>query len=101
MNKKIKTYSLDKYKIYVDIMGHSWDNGHSINYSATNGGEINNNILMPTNMYGLAPLNMPNTAHTQRCMKNNIDITKKANSSLNNFLCSADPADNVNPLRDN
>jgi hypothetical protein len=44
---------------------------------------------------------MPNNAHVQRCMKNNIDITKKANSSLNTFLCSTDPAVNINPLRDN
>jgi len=101
MNEKIKTYNSDKYKIYGDIMGHVWDNGYSINYSATGGGEINNNILIPTNIYGLAPLNTPNNAHVQRCMKNNIDITKKANSSLNTFLCSADPAVNVNPLRDN
>jgi hypothetical protein len=101
MNEKIKTYNSDKYKIYGDIMGHVWDNGHSINYSATGGGEINNNILIPTNIYGLAPLNMPNTAHVQRCMKSNIDITKKANSSLNNFLCSVDPGENINPLRDN
>jgi glycosyltransferase involved in cell wall biosynthesis len=37
-----------------------------------------------------------------RILKNhNIDITKKANSSLNNFLCSVDPGENINPLRDN
>ena len=51
MNEKIKSYSSDKFKIYGDIMGHSWDNGHSINYSATNEGEINNNILTPTNTF--------------------------------------------------
>ena len=42
VNEKIKTYNSDKYRIYGDIMGHSWDNGYGINLTAR--GEVNNNI---------------------------------------------------------
>jgi len=79
MNEKIKTYNTDKFKIYGDILGHVWDNGHSIDYVPNKVGEVNNTILPfnTPNIYGLAPTNMTNTAHLQRCLKNNIDITKK------------------------
>ena len=87
MNEKLKTYNTDKFKIYGDILGHAWDNGHSIDYLQSGVGEINNNILNLTtaNIFGLDPTNMTNTAHLQRCMKNNIDISRKTNSSLNTF----------------
>ena len=102
MNEKIKTYNTDKFKIYGDILGHAWDNGHSIDYLQTGVGEINNNILNLTNIniFGLDPSNMTNTAHLQRCMKNNIDISKKNNSSLNTFLCKDDASASTS-LRDN
>jgi hypothetical protein len=101
MNEKIKTYNSDKYKIYGDIMGHSWDNGYGINLTAR--GEINNNInpiLNPTAVFrGLEPTSQVNTGHIERCKKNNIDVTKKANSSLNTFLCKDDASANTN-IRD-
>ena len=88
MNEKIKTYNTDKFKIFGDIMGHGWDNGHSLDYVQTGVGEINNNILNITSaiVFGLDPTNMTNPAHLQRCMKNNIDITRNTNISLNTFL---------------
>jgi hypothetical protein len=102
VNEKIKTYNSDKYKIYGDIMGHSWDNGYGINLTAR--GEVNNNINpivpgTPPIFTGLTPSSQINTGHYQRCMKNNIDVTKKANSSLNTFLCKDDASANAN-LRD-
>jgi hypothetical protein len=52
--------------------------------------------------FGLDPSNMTNTAHLQRCMKNNIDISRKNNSSLNTFLCKDDASAQAStPLRDN
>ena len=94
MNEKIKTYNNDKYKIYGDIMGHAWDNGHAIALSSVYG-ECNNTLSVPvtsgTNVtIGLAPFNMPNTGHMERCRKNNIDVTKRTNSSLNSFLYKDD-----------
>jgi hypothetical protein len=101
MNEKIKTYNSDKYRIYGDIMSHAWDNGYGINLTTV--GEVNNNInpiLTPTGVFtGLSPSSQINTGHYQRCMKNNIDVTKKANSSLNTFLCKDDASVNTN-LRD-
>jgi hypothetical protein len=80
MNEKIKTYNNDKYRIYGDIMAHVWDNGYAISLSSVYG-ECNNTLSIPstgTNVtIGLAPFNMPNTGHMERCRKNNIDITKK------------------------
>ena len=69
-------------------MGHACDNGHSINYVPAGLGEINNNIVQQVTigLGGLAPDKMTNSGHVQRCMKNNIDVTKVANSSLNKFL---------------
>ena len=92
MNEKIKTYNNDKYKLYGDIMGHAWDNGHSINYVPAGLGETNNNIVQQVTigLGGLAPDKMTNSGHVQRCMKNNIDVTKAANSSLNKFLTMVD-----------
>ena len=46
MNEKLKTYNTDKFKIYGDILGHVWDNGHSIDYIHPGIGELNNNILL-------------------------------------------------------
>jgi len=92
MNEKIKTYNTDKYKIYGDIMGHAWDNGLGINYAPNGLGEVNNNILTTVNIgsAGLNPTQMVNSGHVMRCVKNNIDITKRANSSLNTFLSQTD-----------
>jgi hypothetical protein len=43
-------YSADKFKLYGDILGHSWDTGNSIGYSST-AGEYNNvtNLATVTN----------------------------------------------------
>jgi len=92
MNEKIKTYNADKYKIYGDIMGHAWDNGYGINYVPTGLGEVNNNILTTTAIgsAGLNPSQMVNSGHVMRCIKNNIDVTKRTNSSLNTFLSETD-----------
>ena len=94
MNEKIKTYNADKYKLYGDVMGHAWDNGHSINYVPAGLGETNNHTFRPhtmsTGLAGLAPANITNDGHFQRCMKNNIDVTRAANSSLNKFLTLTD-----------
>ena len=101
MNEKIKTYNTDKFKIYGDILGHSFDNGFGINYVPTGLGEVNNNILAPTTSTGtggLNPTQQVNTGHIERCRKN-VDVTKRANSSLNTFL-SSNETDNLN-LRDN
>ena len=100
MNEKLKTYSSDKYKIYGDIMGHSWDNGAGIIYVSTLG-EVNNNINAPTTSIGtggLDPTQQVNTGYMERCRKT-VDATKRANSSLNTFL-SKDDEFNIS-LRDN
>jgi hypothetical protein len=101
MNEKLKTYNNDKFKIYGDIMGHTWDNGAGINYVPTGVGEVNNNILAPTTSVGtggLNPTQQVNSGHIERCRKN-VDTTKRVNSSLNTFLSTND-TDNIN-LRDN
>jgi len=90
MNKKIKTYNTDKYKLYGDVMGNAWDNGYSINLSTGLGGlgEVNNNIKAPASniTIGSKPYTMVNNGHILRCQKSNIDCTTAANSSLNKFL---------------
>jgi hypothetical protein len=93
MNEKLKTYTNDKFKIYGDIMGHAWDNGAGINYVPTGVGEVNNNIVAPTTSVGtggLNPTQQVNSGHIERCRKNNIDVTKRTNSSLNSFLYKDD-----------
>ena len=102
MNEKIKTYNNDKFKIYGDIMGHAWDNDYGINYIPLNLGEVNNSVVAPTTSIGtggLNPTQQVNSGHIERCRKNNIDVTKRTNSSLNTFLSNTD-ADNT-LLRDN
>ena len=72
VNKKLKTYNSDKYKIFGDVMSHSWDNGYGINL--TSPGEVNNNINpiltgTPPIFTGLEPSTQVNTEHIERCKK--------------------------------
>jgi hypothetical protein len=99
MNEKIKTYNGDKYKIYGDILNHSWDNGYGLNYVANGQGEVNNNIISPTTSFGTGGLNPSqqiNTGHIERCKKT-VDVTKRVNSAVNTFLSATD-TDNTSLL---
>jgi hypothetical protein len=61
MNENIKMYSADKFKLYGDILGHSWDTGNSIGYNAT-AGEYNNVTILATGLVtqGNKPGTIPN-----------------------------------------
>jgi len=87
MNERIKMYSADKFKLYGDILGHSWDTGNSIGYNAT-AGEYNNVTNLSTGLLaqGSRPGTIPNQGHIARCLKTNIDMTSSNNSTLGNFL---------------
>jgi hypothetical protein len=87
MNENIKMYSADKFKLYGDILGHSWDTGNSIGYNATVG-EYNNITNLATGLVaqGNKPGTIPNLGHKARCAKTNIDIKNSVNSTLGNFL---------------
>jgi len=82
MNENIKMYSADKFKLYGDILGHSWDTGNSIGYNATVG-EYNNITNLATGLVaqGNKPGTIPNLGHKARCAKTNIDMTNSVNST--------------------
>ena len=88
MNERIKTYNIDKFRLYGDIMNHAWDTGTGIQYSTTLG-EYNNTTVNPVAsplIQGFKPANIINQGHLARCAKTNIDITNVANSSLASFM---------------
>jgi hypothetical protein len=87
MNENIKMYSDDKFRLYVDILGHSWDTGNSIGYNTT-AGEYNNVTNLATGLVaqGNKPGTIPNLAHRTRCAKTNVDMTDNTYSSLAQFL---------------
>jgi hypothetical protein len=87
MNENIKMYSDDKFKIYGDILNHSWDTGNSIGLIGT-AGEYNNCTNLATGLVaqGNRPGTIPNLGHRARCAKTNIDMTDNTNSSLAQFL---------------
>ncbi len=70
MNENIKMYSDDKFKLYGDILGHSWDTGNSIGYNAT-AGEYNNVTNLATGLVtqSTRPGTLPNLGHRTRCEK--------------------------------
>ncbi len=63
MNENIKMYSDEKFKLYGDILGHSWDTGNSIEY--------NNITNLATGLVaqGNRPGTVPNLGHRARCAK--------------------------------
>jgi len=87
MNERIKMYNNDKYRLYGDIMNHSFDTGTGIQYSTTLG-EYNNTTINKNSPLqdGFKTSNIINQGHLQRCAKTNIDITNVANSSLASFM---------------
>jgi hypothetical protein len=93
MNERIKTYNSDKFRLYGDIMGHEWDTGSGISYSATIG-ERNNNTIATTLATGANPANIVNRGHLDRCSKH-IDITNTSHSALASFMGAGN-----NSLRD-
>jgi len=95
MNERIKTYNSDKYRLYGDILNHSWDTGSGISFSAAIGERNNNTLPLTTLQTGMNPTNIVNEGHLARCLKTNIDITNVNNSSLASFFGTG-----CNSLRD-
>jgi len=86
MNKKIKTYNTDKYRLYGEIMCHEWDTGTGISYNATIGERNDNTLPLTTLQTGMNPANIVNQGHLQRCAKTNIGIPNDQRSSLASFM---------------
>lgn len=87
-NEKMKEMGTDEYKIYGDMLCHSWDTANSLQLSSVSGvGEMNNITGLATSLIGVGfkPDANCNTGHLNRCKITNTDFTKTANSTMAQF----------------
>lgn len=85
VNEQLKKLTNDEYKLQADLLGHAWDEGRFIDYSAALG-EINNRVAQPADFASVfKPSSQQNTGHVERMKKTNVDISSVANSSVSKF----------------
>lgn len=80
MNEKLKTMNLDEQKFVGDMLNLSWDSGDTIDFSAANVGERNNEVFTQNDLTA-AYNTFPNTGHLERC-KRNLDLRNQTGSSI-------------------